>query len=440
MDQEPQKPHRSIQDIIPPARSRPIRPNITRDTVPPMPQGPGMPPPPSAPTPPQPLDMNPNRPRGTGAFILFGVVFVIVVAAILGIVSTFFHRADVLATPHRYSAQVETSFETAPQHPLLPYEKVSSEETMSKSVPASGSQHVENRASGTITVYNAYSTKSERLITNTRFRTPDGLIFKVHNPITIPGYTMKAGIKVPGTVDVTVHADEPGEKYNVAMTDFVLPALSTSEQELIYAKSKTAMSGGFVGTQAVVDSAVRAQTVEALKADLERSLRTKISTTAPTGHVVFPDTVVVTYAEKTDTAEGENAIISVSGTAVAPSFPMQSFAKVVADAGGVLAEGSLSVENPSDLSVHINAPDSLGTDTPLMLAVSGLARLVAVVDTDGLARDLAGKNKDALQTILPGYPGIADVTIKVYPFWRSAAPANPKDIKVTVGDGLDQTR
>lgn len=428
--QEEKPQHRSIQDIIPPARSKPIRPSLSANPT-------NVPPPP---TPPQPLDMRPNRPRGMAGIMLIVAGVLIVLGVVLGVVSTFFHRAYVSVTPNRYTAVIQSTFESSPDNAQLPYEKVTAEDTASKTVPATGSQHVENHASGTITVYNSYSTKSERLITNTRFATKDGLIYKVHSPIVIPGYTMKAGVKVPGTADVVVYADEAGDKYNSGPQDFTIPGLKGSKQyDLMFAKSKAPLAGGFVGEQAVVDPTVRAQAVESLKADLERSLRDKIIATAPSGSLVFADTVSISYAEGTDTVDGQNAKVSVSGTASAPAFPETAFAAVLANAGGVSSESPLKVENPGDLSVHLNTPDALGSQTPLSLAVSGSANLVSVVDTEQLAKDLAGKNKGNVQAVLPAYPGIADIVVKVYPFWRSQIPQNIKDITVElVKKALDQ--
>ncbi len=85
--------------------------------------------------------------------------------------------------------------------------------------------------------------------------------------------------------------------------------------------------------------------------------------------------------------------------------------------------------------MHVNAPDTIGSETPLTLTVSGNAKLVAVVDTESLARDIAGKGKDTTETVLPAHPGIADMIVKVYPFWRSSVPSNAADVKITVTEG-----
>lgn len=428
-----QEPHRSIQDIIPPARSRPIRPNAA-------PMG-TTPPPPPPPTPPQPLDLRPDRPKGPVNVVIFAVGALVALVAILGAVSIFFHRADIVVTPHRYTATIDSTFETSVENPLLPHKKITSEDTKTKSVPATGTKDVENRASGTITVYNAYSTKSERLITNTRFETADGKVYRVHTPIVVPGYTMKAGLKVPGSLDVTVYASEPGEVYNIGLSDFKLPGLKDSKQaELIYAKSKTPMTGGFVGRQAVVEPTLRAQTVSELKAELDRALRDKLQQNAPADYLIFADTISVVYAEGTDVADGTNAVVSVSGTASAPAFPQAAFAQALATAGAVVANTPLMVENPASLNVKVTTPDSVGTDTPFSITVSGAASLVAMIPTEQLAGDLLGKSKNTVNEVLAQYPGIADLLVKVYPFWRVQIPMDAKNVKVEIApaEGLTQ--
>ncbi|MES2135167.1 MAG: hypothetical protein V4449_02945 [Patescibacteria group bacterium] len=416
--------HRSIQDIIPPARSKPIRSPMpgTSET------------PPTRPTPPpiKNVPVNPKRPSGFFGFaVVASIVAVLLVIGVI-VISTVFYRAYVTVTPFAFSVPVQGSFESSPTSETLPYQKVSVSDTVSKSVPATGSQHVENHSSGTITIYNAYTTTSQRLITNTRFATADGLVFRVHAPVVIPGYTMKAGVKAPGVVDVVVYADDAGEKYNIPASDFTIPGLKGSKQyTLIYAKSKSAMAGGFIGEQAVVDPTVRSQTVEGLKADLDRSLRAKLISALPLGTLVFNDSVSISYADAPDTVDGSNANISVSGTAVAPAVSEIALARTLANTGQVSFEGNLQIENPNDLHVAVNAPDALGTETPIELNISGTAKLVAVFDIEQLAKDLAGKDKADIKTVLPNYAAISNIDVKIYPFWRGGLPDDPAKLKIT---------
>lgn len=389
---------------------------------------------PPPPTPPPPMRL---KPEGSGfvrfALILAGIL--VLAGIVIGVMSTFLHRAYVTVTPYNFSVAVEQSLPAAENSATLPYQKVEVTDTATKSVAATGSQHVENHASGTITVYNAYSTTPQHLITNTRFQTKDGLIFRIHSQITIPGYVMKAGLKVPGSVDAVVYADEAGEKYNVDLTDFTIPGLKGSAQfSLISARSKTAMSGGFIGEQAVVDTALRSQTVDGLRADLQRSLNGKVAAATVAGTLVFPDTITVSYVENPDTIQGNNAVISVSGKADAPAFNENALAHALGAASAGTYDGPLSIENPESLAVHVDQPDAVAADAALTLSLSGTANLVATFNRDQLAADLAGKQKKDIASVLPKYPGVSNIEVKVYPFWLSTLPSDPGKVGIQVVD------
>lgn len=419
------EPRRSIQDIIPPARSRPVRVPPSDRQIPPVPPGP----------------VKETNESGKGyvyAFII-GVV-ILISGGVIVAMSTIFHRAYITAVPYTYAVPVSGSFSSAPGDAAIPYEKVSVEETASKTVPATGSEEVEERASGTIVVYNAYSTGPQRLITNTRFESPSGLIYKVHNPITVPGYTTKAGVKVPGSLEVTVYADEPGDSYNVGLVDFTIPGLTKypDQFKLIYARSKTAMSGGFVGRRAVVDPSVKADAVEELEAELTRSLRSRIADAVPEGSLIFEDTVSISFTNAPDEIDGGNAVVSVSGTAVAPAFNEAALAQEFGRAANVGYDGDLTINNPNDLATLIDPASAPTTGDPLSLSVSGTAELVAAFDLARLVESLAGIQETEISAIRAQYPAFESMNVKVYPFWRRGAlPANPDKINVEILRGVD---
>lgn len=383
--------------------------------------------------------MMPLEDHGRSPLLLYGLIavgVVVVLGAGVAIFSTVFHRAYVSVVPYRFDAEVSATLESMPVSNTLSYQGISVNDTASKSVAASGSENVADRASGTIVVYNAYSTGVQRLIATTRFQTKEGLVYRVRTPLVVPGYTMKAGVKVPGQIEATVYADEAGEKYNIGITDFTLPGLTDpSQAKLIYAKSKTPMSGGFVGKRAVVDSSLKASTVEDLKAELDRKLRDALAAEAPAGTIVFPETVSVVYSVAPDTSnDDKTATISVSGTAAAPAFPAFELASQVGTAADVPFSGTLMLENPGDLSVHVDPASGSISGSTLKVTVSGAAHLTAVVDAAMLARELAGKGGKDLSLVRASYPGIETLNVKVYPFWRSAVPKDPSRVKVEMVD------
>ncbi len=420
---------RSIQDIIPPARSRPIRqplqPMQEQQT------------PPRPPLPPQPQRLDGGRSK---LFILLAVIIgaLVVVGASIGLMSTIFHTATVTATIAEWEVD-STGTYGAGGDASLQYQLMSFEDRASKTVPATGTVAAEDRATGTIIVSNAYSTKSQRLITNTRFESPDGNIYRIHSPITVPGYTTKDGQKVPGTIEAVVYADQPGEKYNTGLTTFTIPGLKGSPQfDSMTARSKTPMEGGFVGTRAVVEKAVRDEALVELRATLERGLRERLQGEIPVGTTFFPDSLQIAYREEPDAAEGESAVLTVVGTAFAPVFETGVIARELAARTSVIFEWPLMLANPSEVTyTPVSGDPRVGGD--ISFALSGMAHLVASFSPEKLAMDLAGKEAEDLLSIREQYPAlVVDPTVEVYPFWMSRAPQDPGKITVTTVGALDQ--
>src|SRR3990167_8540813 len=70
-----------------------------------------------------------------------------------------------------------------------------------------------------------FSKDSFALTKNTRFEA-NGLIFRIQESATVPGYTVAAdGTVTAGTVAAKVFADTPGEEGNIAPAQFTVPGL-----------------------------------------------------------------------------------------------------------------------------------------------------------------------------------------------------------------------
>lgn len=422
---------RSIQDIIPPARSKPIRPSVVGPTPPPPP------------TPPMHSDDNNDmhEPRGRGMWTFVGIaaIAVLVIGVGIALMSTVFHSASASVVVSEWKSDVSGSYTAGGDVPLT-YTPVSVTDKASTSVPATGSIAAEDHAFGTIIVSNLYSTKSQRLITNTRFETKDGLIYRTHAPIVVPGYTTKNGAKVAGTVEAVVYADQAGDKYNTGMTTFTIPGLKGSDQfTTMIATSKTPMSGGFIGQRATVEASIHDAAVEQLKADLDRTLRAKVTADAPAGSVVFADSIDISYTSEPDQAEGGNATITVNGTAIAPAFSGDALARELASHAQIVSDAPLSLANTSELTYSAGTGGDVQSGASISFTLTGSAHLVAVFNPSQLATDLAGKTEAGVETVRSAYPSlIGPITIAVYPFWIHTLPTNPDRIHVIVNGALDQ--
>lgn len=126
----------------------------------------------------------------------------------------------------------------------IPGNLISVDKTVTKKYSSSGKKNVGNKAQGTVTLKNNYSTSAQTIVAGTRLEA-GGLIFKTQSDVTVPGYTDPGGGKVPGTQDVSVIADSPGDNYNIGPSNFKIPAFAgTAKYDTFTASSSGSMSGG----------------------------------------------------------------------------------------------------------------------------------------------------------------------------------------------------
>ena len=302
----------------------------------------------------------------------------------------------------------------------------------SQVVPASGVEQVEEKASGAITVYNEYSAQSVRLIKNTRFETPEGLIFRAPAEIIVPG---KKGA-TPGEITVTVFADAPGEAYNIGpVTRWGIPGLKSTPGMFssVYARSGSAMSGGFAGERPAAEKSA----VEAARAEIRARLQEKVRETARARNsetaLAFSDLARVTFESLPQTAEAGGARIREQARVELPIFDADNFASLVAQSVSAEAEGGVILKGAEALSATRETPaESVSADSPIQFTIEGTAQLVWKVDALELAGALAGRDEAAFKAIVEHIPGIKEARVRIEPFWKNSFPADPSDIKVKI--------
>jgi len=376
-------------------------------------------------------------------FIALGIGAIVILSSIAlslmfaGASVTVYPRQDTVVVDAEFSAAADTSAE-------LQYKKMVVERTAQQSVVAQDEREVEEKASGMITIYNEYSETPQRLIKRTRFESPDGLIYRIPQAVEVPG---KAG-DTPGSIEVEVFAEAPGETYNTdGPREFSVPGFEGQPQEgLVYARSAEALTGGFEGVKRTVDEADRKQALEQLENQLRDELLAAAfnSTEKPDGYHLFRESVFFEFSALPDElVETDKVTLSLSGKLHGLLFEEDAFAAQVAqETLGTYDGEKLRIENPSELQVAVSPAN--GEEAPVgpawdasnyTVTVEGKAQFIWEFSPSDLARDLAGKEKVVLDmpaetTVLGGYPGIDHMNASIRPFWKKTFPAESEDIVV----------
>lgn len=377
-------------------------------------------------------ERTPRAPRSGGGGFPYGtaIVALLVVAASAGALFAF-SKARVTITPMQKDIDMSADMLATAGGGTLSFVVVNVEKVATTDVKSEGTENVQQAAQGSIVISNTQAVP-QQLIKNTRFETPDGKIFRIHDSITVPASQGGA----PGTLTVTVYADAAGESFNIPATTFKLPGLKGSKAyDQVTAKSEGPMEGGFSGPRPSVSQATKDKTYATLKEELAEGINQAILEKVPEGHVLLPGASFVTYTNTPDApAAGGEVTLGQKATATAVVFPRQALAGSIAYANDGTYNGqivTLTKEEGLKLTSATGVAPA-ASDQEFAFKLEGTARILWVVDGERIAGAVAGKTRESAETALTGFPEVEKVHILIRPFWSSSFPSDPEKIEVVV--------
>lgn len=376
-------------------------------------------------------------------FILW-LIAGICVLALFFVLSMIFSSATVIVTPKTQTIYFKDDLYTASQNSQnvndLIFETLTINQIAGNIVTATEEKEVSQKASGKIIIYNNYSTASQRLINNTRFETKDGRIYRINTSVVVPGLTKKDDIVIPGSIEVEVYADQPGESYNLKIADlvgdFTIPGFKGDPRyNNFYARLKDDIKGGFIGKQRVVSDELREKTVDLVKIQLREQLLKELYAVKPENYLIFNDSFTVEYSDLVDTPVDKDKVqINIEGTLRAIVLNNFRLAKYLANSK-ITDFDALPVEliSTDKLSIEFKGKDSTGLwkNTSLNLTLNGEVTIKWSYDTQEVKKDLAGKKENEIKSILNKYRfSILGIQIIFKPVWTRYIPDNVNKIKL----------
>lgn len=374
-----------------------------------------------------------NKKRSFG-YIIAIAVFVFVIASGF-VASAFMSGAEITVYPKNRTPNVNaefTAYQTA-QPGELTYELMSLEATGERQVTASGEEEVEEQATGEIEIVKT-TPGAQRLITNTRFESPGGLIFKITESVIVPG----AVNGTPGTIRAEVYSDGTGEEYNLAPTRFTVPGLASDRAlfESIYAESARSFTGGFSGPRFSINESELQTATQGLQIELRDTLLARLPNEKPAGFAVFDDAVSITYESLPPVQYGDDLVtIKEKATLQVPIFKADDFAEYLAAATipGYEME-PVRIDNQDALTFQYTSATTSSSDLTAVdeieFRLSGRPLIVWTYDSGRLKTDLMGAAKTAMPSVLSGYSAINGAEAVVRPFWQRSFPDELTKIKI----------
>jgi len=354
---------------------------------------------------------------------------------VLLIVAVFvFSGATVTIEPRQKNIKVDIEA-VAKNSGELAYETIAVGGVKTVYLQATGESKVEKKASGTIIVYNNYSSAPQRLIKNTRFETPTGLVYRIDKSIIVPGTRVESGKTIPGSVETTVFADLPGPNYNIGLNDFTVPGFKgTPRYEGFYARSKTTMAGGFIGNVPTAPEDKMNEAYASAEAELKQELTQKINAQKPDTFVWYPSALLFESVRQVPTAgTGSMIALSVNANSTAVVFSKSVLSNYIAEHSVIdYDKEPVSIDKLGDLIFTPRFSAEANVGDPIPFSLTGDATIIWQFDSAQLKSDLAGKNKKDIFSIIANYRGVARVSAVIRPFWKSQFPDNPNKIKIDI--------
>lgn len=316
----------------------------------------------------------------------------------------------------------------------LPYEEISVSESRKQTGKSVNVEEVNQKAHGEIAIFNAFSSSSQVLVVNTRFRTKEGNIYRIGEQITVPGATVVNGEITPSKIIVEVVSDNEGEEYNVAKgVTFDIPGFVGSPRyEGFYGESVEAIDGGYVGEVKIVgqseaDAALATATAEATSA-ANNILRDSV----PAGLIALPEEEIKVTKSSVNPDIGDPGEEFVAEATATGSFVLINEEELLGKLEELLFDDFPKDKNNLELIDNagitlINKNSSTGE------AIFELQNTINVAwraEKDSLTNNLSEAKIKDIPEIFKNYESILSAEVRFSPSWWRRIPGSAERINV----------
>lgn len=301
---------------------------------------------------------------------------------------------------------------------------VTSEQSSSTTITATGKKDIGSKATGTISITNKYrdgsgAGKDQTFAAGTKATdVSTKKVFTLNNSVTVSRVTFNPnnGQPIYDTKTVKVTAVEPGESYNIPKSSFALAgALDNTVIE-----STEAFSGGLTKQITVLSQQDLDTAVAAAKAEMETKAKADLAEKAK-GLLILPDAVWQTVKEQTTDKKVDEEAQSVNLT-LKIEFASLAFEKKLVDEQFEFKLSSTLTET-QELVFEDGKEPTITTKgitddkTKLTIEVAGSGYKVEKIDKATIARSVKNKSVDSAKNSIVETYKADSVEISISPSW-----------------------
>jgi hypothetical protein len=321
----------------------------------------------------------------------------------------------------------------------IPGQIFTQKNVVTSKLPATGAEFVERKATGVLTVYNAYSSQPQNIVATTRFITSSGVVFRTTKELTIPGAKIENSKIIASSITVPVVADKAGVAGNVGPTaHLTIPGFSkTPKFNGFYGELKEGTTGGFSGkTKVATASDIKAAKAEGSK-EAEQLVRAQIAGQIPNGFRSVDGSsrfsITKQTAQQIADTEGNFTVTTEAQLSVF-AFQEQDVkdfltAKMVLATAG---NGDFQVDSETLKYGSLSATTIIALGGKLSMPINYSAALSHKLDVEALRSAVAGKPESQLNSLILNTPGVTGGTVNLWPFYVGTVPSRVSKITIVV--------
>lgn len=384
------------------------------------------------------------------SIITLWIICIVSFATLLFFLSSLFAVATLTITPKNQNISLNDTYNITSDKNVssstLHFQVVTITKKLLKNLETDGEQYIERKATGKAMLYNNFSSSAQRLINNTRLQTKDGLIYKIRESVVIPGIKTVNGVKTPGSVEVEIIADIPGDKYNMKLSDFkgdfTIPGFAGSTKfTAFYGRLSSDMVGGYIGNiKKVSDEKLLAGRNE-LKTNLKEELIKEVYAKNIDQYILFNNNYYTQCNDlMDDTTEGKYTI-NEECTINAIVFDKNELSSFI-------AKNKVPNFDKSKVDIMWNDNDSvsisgttakLWNETNLKAVFTGPAQVVWDIDEQKILDSIVGQDKSIIGSVIKNNSNyLTEIKAVIRPMWKKTFPTNSRKIKIidTIRDAI----
>ncbi len=372
--------------------------------------------------------------------ITFLAVFICVATIALAL-SLLYTKALVTIVPSSIPIEVNGNFlakKDSTSADVLGYKVVSINFDEYKDVPATDGPLVQTKSKGTITLYNNYSTSSQKILAGTRVVNSKNQIYKTTWSVVIPARKIDKGKIVPGAIDVGIIADQPGIEYDMSILtetalDFTIPAFkNTPRYTTVTGRLKKDLVGGFNSKKKIISPEIEKVAYQEVEMQLKDKLLKNIKLAVPDDLILFDDSYIIEYQKlPIINTDSSTAKIGSKGTLYGVIFNSKSLLDELARKQ--IDENRLQTYKIDGLKslkfTMLNTKDNpIKRGLPISFNLDGSIKITGTFSESELKNKLLSIKLDQMNTIIKQYPSIRSVSVVLTPFWMRRFPNSVDNI------------